>query len=77
MKFKLEDLVKRKKKKNQVSKFFFPKVIFPFKIAPGICRISGRMVCISEMQQIPEFLETFATNFCTIYCCLQIFESVG
>ena len=34
------------------------------------------MVRISEIQQFPEFLETFPGNFCTICRCLKIFESL-
>ena len=35
------------------------------------------MVRISEIQQFPEFLETFPGNFCAICRCLHIFERFG
>ena len=35
------------------------------------------MIRISEIQQFPEFLETFPGNFWTICLCFQIFESFG
>ena len=49
----------------------------PFYFASGIFKIFGSMVRISEIQQFPEFLETFPGNFCTICRCFQIFESFG
>ena len=51
----------------------FPEVFFPFYFAQGISKIFGWMVRISEIQQFPEFLETFPGNFCTICRCFQIF----
>ena len=51
---------------------FSPKFFFPFIFAPGISRIFGRMVRISDIQQIPE---SFLGNFCTIFLCFQILES--
>ena len=54
---------------------FFPEVFFPFNFAPGVFRLS--VSAISEIQQFPEFLETFPGNFCTIWLCFQIFESFG
>ena len=43
--------------------FFFAEVFFPFNFAPGISVIFGWIVCISEIQQFPEFLKTFAGKF--------------
>ena len=51
--------------------YFFPKVFFPFNIAPGVFRLSGSHFGNST------FLETFPGNFCTIWRCFQIFESFG
>ena len=42
---------------------FFPEVFVLFNFAPGISRIFGRKVRISEIQQLSEFLETFPGNF--------------
>ena len=56
---------------------FFPEVFFLFNFAPGISRIFGRKVRISEIQQLSEFLETFPGNFWVICRCFQIFESFG
>ena len=54
----------------------FPKkislaVFFPFHFAPGIPRFFGWMVRIAEIQQFPEFLESFPGHFCTICRCLR------
>ena len=57
---------------TQISRNFSPKIFFPFIFAPGISRIFGRMVRISDIQQIPE---SFLGNFCTIFLCFQILES--
>ena len=35
------------------------------------------MAPISEIQQFPEFLETFLGNFCTICRCFHFLESFG
>ena len=37
----------------------FPEVFFPFHFAPGISRIFGYMLRVSEIQQFSEFLEPF------------------
>ena len=57
---------------TQIFRNFSPKFFFPFIFASGISRIFGRMVRISDIQQIPEF---FLGNFCTIFLCFQILES--
>ena len=57
---------------TQIFRNFSPKFFFPFIFAPGISRIFGRMVRISDIQQIPE---SFLGNFCTIFLCFQILES--
>ena len=57
---------------TQIFRNFSPKIFFPFIFAPGISRIFGRMVRISDIQQIPE---SFLGNFCTIFLCFQILES--
>ena len=44
---------------TQIFENLFPEVFFPFNFAPGKSRIFGGMVRISEIQQLPEFLETF------------------
>ena len=44
----------------QLFENFFPEVFFPFNFAPGISRIFGEMVRISEIKQFLEFLETFS-----------------
>ena len=44
---------------TQIFENLFPEVFFPFNFAPGKSRIFRGMVCISEIQQLPEFLETF------------------
>ena len=44
---------------TQIFENLFPEVFFPFNFAPGKSRISGGMVRISEIQQFPDFLETF------------------
>ena len=43
---------------TQLFEKFFPQVFFPFHFAPGISRIFGEMVRISEIKQFLEFLET-------------------
>ena len=57
---------------TQIFRNFSPKFFFPFIFASGISRIFGRMVRISDIQQIPE---SFLGNFCTIFLCFQILES--
>ena len=53
-------------------------IFFSGSFAPGICRIIGWMVHISEIQAFgTEFLEIFPGNFCTICRFFQIFESFG
>ena len=59
---------------TQIFEIFFLEVFFPFIFAAGII---GWMVSILEIQQFPEFLETFPGNFCTICRSFQIFESLG
>ena len=44
---------------TQIFENLFPEVFFPFNFAPGKSRISGGMVRIPEIQQFPDFLETF------------------
>ena len=44
---------------TQIFENLFPEVFFPFNFAPGKSRIFRGMVRISEIQQLPEFLETF------------------
>ena len=44
---------------TQIFENLFPEAFFPFNFAPGKSRISGGMVRISEIQQFPDFLETF------------------
>ena len=44
---------------TQIFENLFPEAFFPFNFAPGNSRILGGMVRISEIQQLPEFLETF------------------
>ena len=48
---------------TQIFGNFFPEVFFPFNFAPGISRIFGRKVRISEIQQLSKFLETFQGKF--------------
>ena len=62
---------------TQIFETFFPGIFFPFNFAPRISRIFCWMVRISEIQQFPDFLETFPENCCTICRCFQIFESFG
>ena len=50
---------------TQIFENLFPEVFFPFNFAPAKSRISGGMVRIPEIQQFPDFLETFRGNFCT------------
>ena len=59
------------------SNVFSPEVFFPVNFAPGKSTIFGWMAPISEIQQFPEFLETFPGNFCTICRHFQILESFG
>lgn len=47
-------------------------VFFPFNFARGVFRLSGSS--ISEIQQFPEFTETFLGNLCTICLRFQVFE---
>ena len=54
-----------------------PEVFFTFYFAPGISKIFGWTVRISEIQQFPKFLETFPGNICTICLFFQILESFG
>ena len=54
---------------TQIFEKIFPQVFFPFHFAPGIARIFGWKVRISEIQQFPELQETFRGNFCTICHC--------
>ena len=56
-------------------KFFPRSFLSAFNFAPGISRVFGWMVRISEIQQLSKFLETLLGNFCTICHCFQIFES--
>ena len=62
---------------TQIFEIFFSEVFFPFNFAPGKSRIFGWMPPNSEIQQFPEFLETFRGNFCTICRRFQILESFG
>ena len=62
---------------TQLFEKFFPEVFFPFNFAPGISRIFGEMVRISEIKQFLDFLETFSWNFWTICRFFQIFERFG
>ena len=65
-----------KKKKGQPHEVYpnFPKNFFSESfLSIQLCsRIFGWMVRVSEIQQFPEFLETFSGNFSTIYLCFQI-----
>ena len=54
----------------------YPAVFFPFNFAPGISRIFGWMVRISEIQQFSEFLETIQGNFWT-FVTADIYDSFG
>ena len=47
---------------TQVFENLFPEVFFPFNFSLGKSRIFGGIVRISEIQQFPEFLETFREN---------------
>ena len=61
---------------TQIFGNFFPKVFFPFNFAPGISRIFGLVIRISQIQQFLWFLETFPQNVCTICHCFQILVSL-
>ena len=61
---------------TQIFGNFFPKVFFPFNFCPGIFRIFGLVIVISQIQQFLWFLETFLWNVCTICHCFQILESL-
>ena len=52
------------------------KVSFHSILLPGfLVRVFGWMARISEIQQFPEFVETFLGNVCTICRCVQFLES--
>ena len=61
---------------TQIFENFVPEVFLPFYFAPGISRIFGWMVRISEIQQFSEFLETIQGNFWT-FVTADIYESFG
>ena len=61
---------------SQIFERIFPEVFFPFHFAPGIARIVGWKVRVSEIQQFPECQETFRGNFCTTCHCFQFFNSL-
>ena len=56
---KEEDLARN----NQVLRNFLPGISIPFYLTPGVSEIFGRMFRFSEIQQFPDFQETFRGNF--------------
>ena len=64
-------------KYTQTFEKFFLEISVPFDFHPGISGIFGWMVCFSEIQQFPYFLELFPGNFRTICPCFENFEIFG
>ena len=56
--------------RNFSRKFSFHSTLFP-----EFQKFSVKWFPFSEIQQFPEYLETFPVKFCTKYRCFQIFES--
>ena len=52
---------------------FLPGISVPFDFPPGISGVLGWMIRFSEIQQFPDFLETFSGNFRTICPRFEIF----